>query len=247
MRRTLVAGLLALAVIGWAGCSSAPSYTSIDLGRDLSPQTLKRYESEWQQMRREGHSGDMATLEDTNWWPSGILLYYRRATVMRVEGPAGVKYHVMSGQGFGPLCLLYADSTHATYNAKGERQSGMGMSALLLGMLAMTHSSDSKLPDGTREDSASAHLLHHLFSYHEMDGHTYWSLLTIPNPLGFETCSGDMGQSGTGSTPLASSTTQSAPLPSSTAQSTALPSSTAQSAALRPAGRANAGTQGGRK
>jgi hypothetical protein len=192
MRRTLVAGLLALAVVAWAGCSSAPSYTSIDLSRDLSPETLTRYEAEWQEMRNEGHAGSMATLEDTNWWPSGILLYYRRASVMRVEGPEGAKYHVMSGQGFGPLCLLYATSSHATYNAKGERQSGMSMDAALMGMLAMVHSSDSKLPDGTKEDSTSMHLLHHLFSVHAMDGHTYWSLLTIPNPLSFETC-GDRG------------------------------------------------------
>jgi hypothetical protein len=115
---------------------------------------------------------------------------------MRVEGPEGTKYHVMSGQGFGPLCLLYASSTHSTYTAKGERQSGMAMDSVLLGMLAMIHSSDSKLPDGTKEESTSMHLIHHILNVHEMDSHTYWSFLTMPNPVGFETCSDHSGHSG---------------------------------------------------
>ncbi len=191
MKGVAAVGLLAVLVVGWAGCSSVPSYTSIDLSRDLGPRTLKRYEAEWQEARDEGRSGGMTTLESTNWWPSGVLLYYRRASVMRVEGPEGPKYQVMSGQGFGPLCLLYATSSHATYDARGQRQSGMGMSAALLGMLAMVHSGDSQLPDGTHEKSTSMHLLHHIVSVHSMDGHTAWSLFTIPNPLSFETCGHD--------------------------------------------------------
>ncbi len=196
MERKLAVGLLVFAGLAWAGCSGIPSYTSIDLDRDLGPATLKRYEAEWQQARDEGRAGGMATLESTNWWPSGILLYYRRATVMRIEGPEGPKYQVMSGQGFGPLCLLYATYSHATYGPKGQRQSGMGMDAALLGMLAMVHSDDSWLPDGTHEKSTSMHLLHHIFSVHRMDGHTSWSLFTMPNPLGFDTCSDETEHGG---------------------------------------------------
>lgn len=167
-----------------AGCTGPNSFTRVDLTANLSQETVARYEREWQAL--PGSPG-MAMLEKSNWWPLGLVAYHRDAMVMREEGPHGPVYSVMSGHGFGPLSVLYARTTHASFDASGKRMSWMRMQNLLLGHLAMTHESNSLLADDRRETMFSAHLMHHLFAYHRVDAHAYWSLLTVPNPIGVNT------------------------------------------------------------
>jgi hypothetical protein len=182
MRRTY--GLVLLVVgFGLVGCSSR-AYQRVDLGSNLGQDALARYESEYQDMLAAGHPEGMARLEHTNWWLPGLLAYYRRASVTRMPGPDGPTYHVESGQGFGPLCILYNTSNHATYSARGERLSGMGMHNVVAGHVAMIHTTDGQLPGGGKQEAFSMGLLHHLFNVHKMDGHTYVSFLTVPNPIG---------------------------------------------------------------
>jgi hypothetical protein len=82
------------------------------------------------------------------------------------------------------LSLIYAASTHATYDAKGARQSWMKMSNILLAHIAMSHESITELPNGETETCSTWHLLMHLLSVDKMNGHTYVSILTVPNPIG---------------------------------------------------------------
>ena len=137
-------------------------------------------------LKAAGHEAGMARLEHTNWWPLGLVAYHRDASVMRMPGPDGPTYMVMSGVGIGPLSLLYAGSTHATFNAKGERLNMMKMGNYLWMHLAMTHASDTVLPNGRREKMSSIALFMHVFNIHRMDGHTYVSLFSMPNPIGVD-------------------------------------------------------------
>ena len=184
MRKTLLIGLLVVG-FGLVGCSSRP-YQRVDLGSNLGQDALARYEREYQDMLGAGHHEGTARLEHTNWWLPGLLVYYRRASVTRMHGLDGPTYHVESGQGFGPLCIFYSTSTHVTYNAKGERLSGMGMYNVIAGHAVMIHASDGLLPGGGKQEAFSMGLVHHLLNIHKMDGHTYVSFLTVPNPIGGE-------------------------------------------------------------
>lgn len=166
------------------GCSGVPSYKSVDLGRDLPAETLARYESEWQALPSAERMHGMATLEKTNWWPLGLLGYYRRGSVMREDGPQGTTYHVEDGYGVGPLSVLFSRGTHATYDGTGTRLSGMRMDTWLLGHLFMSHLSDATLPGGRTERASSFHIFHHILAVHNMNGHRYVSLFTVPNPVG---------------------------------------------------------------
>ena len=196
MRTGLSVGLVVVAGLGLVGCSGARPYQRVDLSGNLSPDTLQRYEREWKDMQAEGREDGMARLEHTNWWLPGLLAYYRRATVMRSPSPNGPVYHITSGEGYGPLSILYANSTHATYNARGERLSGMSMYSVITGGLAMISNNDAVLPGGESQKVASMHLLHHLLNIHKMDGHTYVSFLTMPNPIGGELGHGDTAHGG---------------------------------------------------
>jgi hypothetical protein len=188
LRRTLGRAVLAVtllaAVVVVGGCVGPNSYTLVNLGGDLSPATVQRYETEWKALSAEQGGHGMAMLEHSNWWPLGLVAYQRDGMVMREDTPKGPVYTVMSGHGFGPFSLLYARSTHASFDASGKRISWMRMHNSLYGMLMMAHESDNMLSDGRREKSLSAHLLHHILSYHRADGHVYWSLFTIPNAIG---------------------------------------------------------------
>jgi hypothetical protein len=93
---------------------------------------------------------------------------------------------VRETHGFGPLSLLFATETHATYDAEGKQLSRMGMGFVAMGHLAMWHVGENALANGGRQHSFSAHLLHHLISIHRMDGHTTYSLFTAPNPLSMD-------------------------------------------------------------
>jgi len=186
MRNVLVAAMVVSLFVIVAGCSAAKPFQRVDLSAPLSSADLQRYESEWQEAHAAAHGGHMhhAVLEHSNWWPLGLLIYHRDATVMRMESPDGPVYHIMYGEGYGPLSLIYAVSTHATYNAKGTRLSWMRMSNILLAHIAMGHESVTTLPNGEEETCSTLHLLMHLFSIDKMNGHTYVSILSLPNPIG---------------------------------------------------------------
>lgn len=171
-------GVFALALV-MSGC--AGTYTPVDLSQDLSAETLQRYEAKWEEM---GKPGGMATLERCNWWPLGLLIYHRDAMVMRMEGPQGVVYEIMYGEGYGPLSMIYARSTHARFDAAGRRNDWMRMKTVPLGEIAMSHEHSTQLKDGHQEEGTSTHLLMHMINWERMDGHAYYSLLSLPNPLG---------------------------------------------------------------
>jgi hypothetical protein len=166
------------------GCAGPNPYRRVDLSADLPPEAVRRYEQEWHELPAAERTAHMARLEHSNWWLPGLVAYYRRGSVDRMEGPAGPVYHVSYGQGLGPLSALYSRGEHATYGAGGERLSGGAMGAVLLGHLAMTHHSDAIVPGGQHQKMDSWHLLHHVLNIHVMDGHRYVSLFTLPNAVG---------------------------------------------------------------
>jgi len=187
MSRALVIGLLALAAVGLLGCSTVGGYQPVDLWSDLSGETLLRYQRQYEEIRAAGHPDGPARLEQSNWWLPGLLVYYRRASVDRMPGPGGPAYHIMEGHGYGPLCMLLNTSAMSTYDAAGRRLSSEKMTGILAGHLGMIHSRESQLADGQTERVVMIHLPpHHLLNIHKMDGHTYVSLLTVPNPIGTE-------------------------------------------------------------
>ena len=198
MRRILY---VFVAATGFAlsGCAMVGNYafTNVDVQGNLSPQTVARYESEWKAVQASaGSDCCMAELELTNWWPLGLLLYWDRGSVMRSETANGPIYMVSKAWGLGPLCTVYVAEDMATFDSKGQRLSGMGVWNCLLGMVGMVHNSDAILVNGQRHTMSSGHLAHHLIAYHAMDGHTQISMLTGPNPVGFDMHSGAAMQSG---------------------------------------------------
>jgi|GEM_PF-2956170 len=155
MKTTWLAGC-AVAALGLMGCNSISPCTRIDLGGNLTPETLRRFEAESKHAAACCPDDRMADLERSNWWPLGILAYWWQGAVMRTEtAPGRASYTVQRSQGFGPLSVLYVTSTHATYNDQGQRLSSMTGSSVLLGHLAMLHRSESVLPDGARQEVRS--------------------------------------------------------------------------------------------
>lgn len=182
MKATIIVAL-ALMV---AGCSGALAFQDVDLDRDLGKADLARYEREWKAQQAAGRGGEMAPLEHTNWWPLGIVAYWRRGSVMKAPG-AAPGYRVRSTLGIGPLSVLYAAEAHGAFDQAGRRMGTMKMSSLLWGHLAMFHESDVMLADGTRQKTWSAGLVHHILAIHRMNGHTSVSLFSAPNIVGVET------------------------------------------------------------
>ncbi len=177
-----VAGSL---LYGCAMTGGAGRFQTVDLNGDLSPSTIARYEKEYQWLHEKGQcGGSMTTLEYTNLWPLGLLLYWQRGVVMRMETEGGPLYMIQNAYGFGPLCLLYVGDSHATFDAQGRRLSGMSTHSYVLGHLGMVHQSDHILANGIKQEMTAMHLMHHLINLHEMDGHAEVSLLTGPNPVG---------------------------------------------------------------
>lgn len=175
----------AVLALGLLGCSSAHPYSRIDLGQDLSPETIRRFESESEDAAACCPGARMTEFEHTNWWPLGILAYWWQGSAMRTDvAPGKAGYMVQASQGLGPVAILYETSTHSTYNGQGQRLSTMTGSNVLLGHLAMIHRSETVLPDGRKQEVSMYHLLHHLLNIHRMDGHTNVSLFTSPNPIG---------------------------------------------------------------
>ena len=190
MKKLLFAVLVVISI--WTtGCAgfrgSSQPFQSVDLNGNLAQDALSRYEQEWKVLHETGRHSDMARLEHTNWWLPGLVAYWRRGSVTRTVSEAGgLNYDVSSTRGIGPLSVLFAGETHATFNDKGERLNRMWMGSLLWGHLAMFHENQVLLPDGTWRNSVSMHLLHHIISIHTMDGHTSVSLFSMPNLLGVE-------------------------------------------------------------
>jgi len=183
MRRSLVV-LLGLFALWLAGCGGPRPYQPVDLDSNLGKETLRRYEREWQEVHAEGRHGAMARLEHTNWWPLGLLVYWRRGSVTRTAGSGGPVYHISSAHGYGPLSHPYVTQTDATFDGDGKRLSASTMGSV--GHLAMFHISDVVLANGRRQKMTSLHLVHHLLNIHTMDGHTAVSLLSAPNPVGVD-------------------------------------------------------------
>ena len=120
MTRLNVAFLAAL-VLASAGCNSLPSYTDVDLGQDLTPADLTRYDREWQAAQGPTPHPPAARIEQSNNWPLGILLYWRRGSVVRTDAAPAPGYHLSSTLGLGPLSILYVGETHASFKPAGQR------------------------------------------------------------------------------------------------------------------------------
>jgi len=199
MQRMLCVFVVVLGLAALSGCAMVGNYafTDVNVQGSLSPQTVARYESEWKAVQASaGSDCCMAELELTNWWPLGLLLYWDRGSVMRSETANGPIYMVSKAWGLGPLCTVYVAEDMAVFDAKGQRLSGMNVWNMLLGMVGMVHNSDAILVNGQRQTMSSGHLAHHLIAYHAMDGHTQISMLTGPNPVGFDMHSGPAMQGG---------------------------------------------------
>jgi hypothetical protein len=183
MKKALCAGL-AIIALGMAGCGGPRPFQAVDLSRDLTPDDLRRYEREYEAVKGTGHRG-ATVLENTNWWPLGILIYWRRGSVMRSATESGTPfYHVSRAIGLGPVAHLYVGETTTTYDAAGKRLSSVSTGAV--GHLGMAHRSEAILPNGVRQKMSSWHFLHHLINVHNMDGHTNVSLISGPNPIGVD-------------------------------------------------------------
>ncbi len=181
-----------------SGCAMVGDhpFQDMDLERNLSKDALRRYEREWRALRASGERKGMARLEYTNWWPPGLIIYWYRGSVTRMESLDGPLYVASRSRGLGPLCVLYATQTHATFDGKGQRLSGMTVHNVLLGHLAMIHHSDALLANGRRQEMTAMHLVHHLVNVHETDGHMEICLFTGPNPAGMEIPSHHAGHAG---------------------------------------------------
>jgi hypothetical protein len=179
--------LVALVVLFVAsGCTGGvASFRRIDMGRDLDAATLARYQAETQQAAGAGRSQHMTVLEHTNWWPLGILAYWRQGTVQVMPGPGGRPvYMVSESTGYGPLSVFYVSGTDAMFSADGKRLNVMGMDSVLWGHVAMFHDMGSLSPEGEWSQHASSHWLHHLINLSKMHGKTSWSLFSAPGAVG---------------------------------------------------------------
>lgn len=189
MRVKMTRGLILIAAVGLtSGCAVVGSnpFTDVDLKSNLSAQTLNRYDREWKTLSAAGEGSGMDQLELSNWWPLGLVLYWHKGSVMRTESPQGPVYMVSRSEGYGPLSMLFSAQTHATFDARGARLSGMTVQNYILGHLAMVHRGDAILSNGQKQEMTAMHLFHHLVNVHSMDGHTEVSFLTGPNPVGVE-------------------------------------------------------------
>jgi hypothetical protein len=164
--------------------SSIPAFRSLDMSKDLDAATLSRYEQ--QAGRAPGGSHGHATIiEKTDWWPLGLVAYWKRGTVRAMHaGPEGCEYVVSECKGYGPLSILYASKTQTVYDASGKRKDQMAASSIMWGHLAMFHTMGSQGSSGHWMEHKSSHLFHHLFNYGEDHGGRFFSFFSAPNPIG---------------------------------------------------------------
>jgi hypothetical protein len=175
--------LLAVVVVVVAGCAGGVGpYRSINLNQDLDAATLSRYQAEAQHLL-DGQP--MGVLEHTNWWPLGLLAYWRQGTVKVMPGADGKPaYMVSNSAGYGPLSVFYVSGRDAMFAADGTRLNSMNMASILWGHLVMFHDMGSLSPDGKWSQHNSSAWLHMLINLSTMHGHTSWSLFSSPGPVG---------------------------------------------------------------
>jgi hypothetical protein len=178
---TVVLGALLLTGCTYAG---AGPFQGVDLTKDLSPQTMERYRTEMAKVHEAGQSGHMMVLEHTDWWPLGILAYWKKGKVEGMHSDSGVNYMVSKSLGYGPLAILFNSKEQAAYSSTGVRQTYMKMDGFH--HFAMFHTMGSKLDDGSWMEHQSAGYMMHLINT-ETDSHggTSVSLLSNPNPITF--------------------------------------------------------------
>jgi hypothetical protein len=186
VRRMAIVALGFVVLLVASGCAGGvASYHRIDMGRDLDAASLARYQAETQQVSAGGRTPHMAVLEHTNWWPLGILAYWRQGTVQVMHDADGQPvYMVSQSTGYGPLSLLWVDGTDAMFAADGTRLNTMEMSAILGCHLVMFHKMGNRSPQGQWWEHSSTHLFCHLINFGTMHGETNWSLITSPGPVG---------------------------------------------------------------
>lgn len=185
----LAAATLALFVVG-AGCThNTQPFRDIDLTADLGPATLQRYEALAHQATGQGmpsHGGHhAATIEHSNWWPLGLLAYWRRGSVKAIHTTSGKwNYMVTESTGLGPLAIFGHRREQASYDSSGKRLSYMAGAGLALGHPFMYHAMGARLEDGQWMEHRTWSLLHHLVNIGRAHGRTSFWLLTAPNPAG---------------------------------------------------------------
>jgi hypothetical protein len=172
-----------------AGCTSMPGvspYRTVDLDADVDAATLDRYRAEFEGARAAGQRGDSIVLERTNWWPLGLLAYWRKGDVRAMTMPGGKRrYMVSASEGFGPLSVFYVTERSASYDAQGRRVAGSRGTSLLWGHLAMSHHMerwDEQVGHWGRMHSV--HFAHHLINWGAGHGGSWFSLFSAPNPVG---------------------------------------------------------------
>lgn len=187
MKRARLA-VVAVLLLGLAGCVSAPgvsSFSSVDLTRDLDTATLARYRAESEAITRAGQDGESLLLERTNWWPLGLLAYWRQGSVEAMGAAAGHRFYTVTrSRGYGPLSVFYVSGRTATFGESGELLHGMATGSVLWGHLAMLHSMDPGHAGGGHGHK-SLGLLHHLINVGWGHGSTSVSLFSAPNPVAF--------------------------------------------------------------
>jgi hypothetical protein len=196
MTRKALLAALAVLMLAAAGCAGlrgpTQSFHSVDLSGDLPPDALKRYQSISEDFRSAGHAGPTTLLEHTNGWPLGLLVYWRRGSVLQVTTPSGEPaYEVSSTRGYGPLSFIYVRQADATFDAKGKRVAAKTVWNVLKSEIATGQESEVLLADGQRQKMSMVHILHmHPFNIHKMGHHTTVSLISMPNPLEVDLPSG---------------------------------------------------------
>ncbi len=166
--------------IGCAGGTLYP-YTEIPLDRDLSPQTLERYQKETAATNERATGAEhMITIENTDWRILGLLAWWKKGTVQVMNG----NYMISRSESMGPLAMLYATGETAMFNREGKRQSYSSMTSFLWGHVAMSHAMGVALDNGDWMGHESIALLHHLLNVGESHAGDTISLFSSPNPVG---------------------------------------------------------------
>jgi len=174
---------------GLSGCAMVGNYgfTNVDLDGNLTAQTLNRYEQEWKAIQANGEGDSCMTQTRAD-----QLVAHRPPHLLEPRfgdafgRPRRSLVHGIQGLGTGADVYRLCRRRHGHVRTPRANGSAHGRLELLLGMVGMVHNSDAILEDGRRQKTSSGHLVHHLLAYHTMDGHTQVSLLTGPNPVGFD-------------------------------------------------------------
>lgn len=181
----LMVSVLAVVVGCAVGTGSVSSFYPVNLKQDLDESTLSRYETELKGVPAGHHTDHLLTLERTNWWPLGIVAFWRRGTVQAMRSANSPHTYLVSRtRGLGPLSVLYVSKEQAVYREDGKRLNYMANHSLGWGHLAMFHMVGWSVSDKEWMEHRSAHLIHHLLNIATGHGGYSVSILSAPNPLG---------------------------------------------------------------